>query len=136
MGAAGVGEAEFVSQQSEGSSSSAGSSLQPGGPQPVGQSGKLCPVFVLISCCFILFIALPVYLHLQTQTVDLNTHSFYVGESFSEVHKLIPHLSICFVFHFFSALVKMILWMWVSSKHKDMEITIRSHFSFLITLHK
>ena len=40
MGTARVGEAEFVPQQSEGSSSSAGSALQPGGPQPVGQPGK------------------------------------------------------------------------------------------------
>lgn len=40
MGAVGVGEAEFVSEQSEDSSSSAGSALQPGGPQPVGQPGK------------------------------------------------------------------------------------------------
>lgn len=40
MGAVGVGEAEFVSQQSEGSSISTGSALQPGGPQPVGQPGK------------------------------------------------------------------------------------------------
>lgn len=47
MGAVGVGEAEFVSQQSEGSSSSAGHAVQPGGPQPVGQPGKhLLPYFL------------------------------------------------------------------------------------------
>lgn len=40
MGAAGIGEVEFVSKQSEVSPSSTGSALQPGGPQPVGQPGK------------------------------------------------------------------------------------------------
>lgn len=40
MGAVGVGEAEFVSQQSDGSSSPTGSALQPGCAQPVGQPGK------------------------------------------------------------------------------------------------
>lgn len=40
MGVGGVGEGEPVSQQSEDSPSSAGSALQPGGPQPVGQPGN------------------------------------------------------------------------------------------------
>lgn len=45
MGAAGVGEVEFVSKQSEVSPSSTGSAVQPGGPQPVGQPGKACFLF-------------------------------------------------------------------------------------------